>query len=465
MKKAIDAKRPNQLKIITWNCQGAFRKKADYILAHRPDILVVQECEYTDRLVFNKGTPQPQQMLWFGDNKHKGLGIFSYSDYRFRLMEQHSAKFKIITPLAVTGGKIDFTLFAIWANNRDDPDGQYVEQIWKALAHYDQLLTNGPVILTGDFNSNTIWDRPRRIGNHTAVVNKLAQKNIFSVYHKRYKQDQGKEAHPTFFLQRNRNKPYHLDYCFASASLINKKTLVEAGTFDQWVAHSDHTPLITTFNLVSPVNNKAKKKSSSRIVNAADIKKLLTIDKLFSRIYHTFGSPPDWGRPAGFISLSRIILEQQVSLPSANAHFVKLHKYVKELTPGNILRLSDKEMLECQISRQKTAYLRALSCAITTKQINLEKLHSLPQVEIRKQLTAIKGIGHWTADVYLMFCMQAKDVFPIGDIALVNTVKELTNAKTKEDILQLTENWKPFRSLASYFLWHYYLKKRNRLAE
>lgn len=455
----------HQLKIITWNCQGAFRKKADYILAHRPDILVVQECECPDRLVFGTGTPQPQQILWFGDNKHKGLGIFSYSDYRFRLMEEHTAELKIISPLAVTGGKIDFTLFAIWANNRDDPDGQYVEQIWKALAHYDPLLTNGPVILTGDFNSNTIWDRPRRIGNHTAVVNKLAQKNILSVYHQQYKQHQGQEAHPTFFLHRNKNKPYHLDYCFASASLINKKALVDVGTFHQWIAHSDHTPLITTFNLAHPKNAKATKKINPHIVNPTHIKKLLATDKLFSRIYHTYGEPPNWSRPAGFISLSKIILEQQVSLASASAHFAKLQNYIGEFTPHNILHLSDVEMRTCQISRQKSTYLRALSAAIINKEINLKKLHLLTEPEIRKQLTAIKGIGHWTTDVYLMFCMQAKDIFPIGDVALVNTVKELTTAKTKEDILQLAENWKPFRSLAAYFLWHYYLKKRNNVVK
>ena len=94
--------------------------------------------------------------------------------------------------------------------------------------------------------------------------------------------------------------------------------------------------------------------------------------------------------------------------------------------------------------------------------VDLEELPKLNETEIRKQLTSIKGIGDWTTDIYLMFCLQSKDIFPIGDIAVVNTVKELSDAKTKEEIILLAEKWKPFRSLAVYFLWHYYLNKRNR---
>jgi len=160
-----------------------------------------------------------------------------------------------------------------------------------------------------------------------------------------------------------------------------------------------------------------------------------------------------------------MILEQQVSLASANAHFIKLNSYLDGFTPSNILSLTDEEMRTCQISRQKAKYLWALSTAILTEELNLEELQELNEHEIRKQLTAIKGIGHWTTDVYLMFCLQAHDIFPIGDIALVNTVKELTTAKTTDEIMLLAERWKPFRSLAVYFFWHYYLKKRNRPSE
>lgn len=135
------------MKLITRTCQGAFRKKADIILRQRPDILVVQECEHPEKLIFGSTTPQPNDFLWFGDNKHKGLGLFSYSEYRFQLLDQHNAALKLIVPISVTGGRMEFTLFAIWANNRHDPDGQYIAQIWKAVNHYDQLLSAGLSIL------------------------------------------------------------------------------------------------------------------------------------------------------------------------------------------------------------------------------------------------------------------------------------------------------------------------------
>jgi DNA-3-methyladenine glycosylase II len=204
--------------------------------------------------------------------------------------------------------------------------------------------------------------------------------------------------------------------------------------------------------------------NNNGIVNEKDIKALIRRDKLFARILKQYGPPPDWSREPGFISLSKIILEQQVSLASANAHYQKLHAYLGEFSPSNILKLTGDEMRSCQISRQKAKYLRELSTAIINNEIDLLKLAGLNEQEIRTQLTAIKGIGHWTTDIYLMFCLQAKDIFPIGDVAVVNTVKELSGAQTLEDICKLAEHWKPLRSLAVFFFWHYYLKKRNRIS-
>jgi len=200
----------------------------------------------------------------------------------------------------------------------------------------------------------------------------------------------------------------------------------------------------------------------SRIVNQHDIDLLIGRDNLFATIWKTYGPPPDWSREAGFVSLGRIILEQQVSLASANAHFQKLNAYLAEFSPLHILKLTDEEMRSCQISRQKAKYLRALSEAVSSGEIVLAQLADLSEPDIRLKLTAIKGIGHWTADIYLMFCLQQKDIFPIGDIAVVNTVKELSGVQTVDEIRALAESWRPFRSLATYFLWHYYLRKRGR---
>lgn len=227
----------------------AFRKKADYILAHHPDILVVPECEHPDKLKFNHDTPLPTDIFWYGTNPHKGLGVFSYSNYRFNLLDIHNPDFKNILPLTVTGGSFDFTLFAVWANNPKDRDGHYITQVWKAMHHYDHLLLNTKTMLIGDFNSNTIWDRPRRAGNHSTVVEKLEAKGIFSAYHKFLRQTQGQEQHPTLFMYRHPDKPYHLDYCFASTDFMDKISDVEVGSHRDWSQYSDHTPLFVTFDL------------------------------------------------------------------------------------------------------------------------------------------------------------------------------------------------------------------------
>lgn len=200
-----------------------------------------------------------------------------------------------------------------------------------------------------------------------------------------------------------------------------------------------------------------------KIVNKSDIKKLTSSHKLFSKIKDKYGIPPNWQRPEGFISLARIILEQQISLASAEAHFIKLNNYLREFSPSEILKLTDEEMRACQISKQKSKYLRALSQAVLNNELDFDSLSRLNPSEVRTKLTSIKGIGNWTTDIYLMFCLQSKDIFPLGDIALITTIKELTNIKTEEGIIRFTKKLKPLKSLAAYFLWYYYLKKRNRI--
>ena len=227
----------------------AYRKKAGFILPYSPDIAVISECECPEKLKFSSDTKLPTDVIWYGTNPHKGIGIFSYTDYQFQLLDCHNPLFKNILPIAVTGGNVDFTLFAIWANNPQDKEGQYVTQVWKAINYYDDLIHETKTILIGDFNSNTIWDKPRRIGNHTTVVDKLGLKKIYSIYHKYYNQIHGKEEHPTLHLYRHEKRPYHLDYCFASNDFIENVESFEIGTYQDWTMYSDHNPLIINFNI------------------------------------------------------------------------------------------------------------------------------------------------------------------------------------------------------------------------
>jgi DNA-3-methyladenine glycosylase II len=198
------------------------------------------------------------------------------------------------------------------------------------------------------------------------------------------------------------------------------------------------------------------------IVNSRDMTRLLGKDATFSKIRKQYGPPPDWRREVGFVSLSRIILEQQVSLESAAAHFAKLDAYLEAFEPAEILRLTDEEMRACQISRQKAVYLRALSEAVLAGELVFEELERADEDEVRRRLTRIKGIGDWTANIYLMFCLRRKDIFPHGDIAVENTVRELYGLESREEVAAISERWKPLRSLAAYFFWHYYLQRRNR---
>jgi DNA-3-methyladenine glycosylase II len=185
------------------------------------------------------------------------------------------------------------------------------------------------------------------------------------------------------------------------------------------------------------------------------------MDADFAKVIDLYGYPPFWSRPNTFESLVHIILEQQVSLASALSALNKLRERVQEITPARILLLTDAEMRECYCSRQKTAYIKYLAEAIISGQLNLEAFEQMEDENIRRQLTTLKGIGNWTVDVYVMFALQHTDVFPVGDLAIVNSIKRLkalSKETTKEELMIIAEQWKPYRTVASMLLWHYYLK-------
>jgi DNA-3-methyladenine glycosylase II len=187
-------------------------------------------------------------------------------------------------------------------------------------------------------------------------------------------------------------------------------------------------------------------------------------DKVFTSIIEKHNYPPMWTRPASFATLIHIILEQQVSLASALAAFNKLKQKIGTITPGKLLKLSDEQMKACYFSRQKMMYARHLAEALISKKLQLKKLSASPDEEIRAALKQIKGIGDWTADVFLMFALQRADVFPIGDLAMVNALKEvkqLPKNTAKEELLLMAESWRPYRTIAAMLLWHHYIKTRN----
>jgi len=192
---------------------------------------------------------------------------------------------------------------------------------------------------------------------------------------------------------------------------------------------------------------------------------LASTDKDLALIIRTHDYPPMWTRPNTFETLVHIILEQQVSLASALAALNKLRARLKEVTPERFMELSDEELKACYFSRQKTVYSRGLAVALLNDHLELPMLESLPDDEVRAKLITLKGIGHWTIDVYLMFVLRRTDIFPMGDLAALNAlrrVKKLSRDTSKEHLSKVVARWQPYRTVATMLLWHLYLSSPMR---
>ncbi|WP_136669018.1 DNA-3-methyladenine glycosylase [Flavobacterium sp. H122] len=186
-------------------------------------------------------------------------------------------------------------------------------------------------------------------------------------------------------------------------------------------------------------------------------------DKIFRQIVDEYGLPEIIpSRPEGFETLVLLILEQQVSIDSAKATFLRMRDAVGAILPQNLIHISEEEFRTYGVSRQKAKYINHLADAVLHNKIDLSKLSLKSSEEVREELIRLKGIGNWTIDVYLMFCLQKQDVLPIGDVAIVNTMKELLLLDDKEQMVEYARLWSPYRTYASFLLWHYYLQKRGR---
>jgi DNA-3-methyladenine glycosylase II len=197
---------------------------------------------------------------------------------------------------------------------------------------------------------------------------------------------------------------------------------------------------------------------------ASAARRLSEIDPDLAAVIKTYGLPPLWTREPGFPTLVYIILEQQVSLASARALYQRLQEAVKPFTPGRFLKLSESEMRRLGFSRQKSRYTRLLAEAIHRKQFALHKLHEVEDALAREQLMALKGIGNWTADIYLLSALRRPDIWPIGDLALataVQEVKRLRKRPSPERLEKMSAPWRPWRAVAARLFWHAYLCKRG----
>lgn len=199
---------------------------------------------------------------------------------------------------------------------------------------------------------------------------------------------------------------------------------------------------------------------------------LIQKDDVLKRIISEFGLPIIQKREEGFASMCHIILEQQVSIASAKAAYEKLVNLVGEVDPFTIHNATDEDLRSCGISRQKTIYLKDVAQRVIRKELSFTSLPMKTEQQIRNELIQIKGVGNWSIDVYLMFCMQSQDIIPLGDIAIKNTLMELYNCQSEEEMLAILPIGNRFEHLlplsfgiitskkeAKYKYWYFGVKK------
>ena len=199
---------------------------------------------------------------------------------------------------------------------------------------------------------------------------------------------------------------------------------------------------------------------------ARSVAELTATDPRLADLVAAHGTPAHWLRPAGFASLVLFILEQQVSLASAAAAYRKVLDRLGTMTPTQLLASTPEQLRQDGVSRQKDRYLRALAAAVESGALELDHLAALPDEDVRAALTAVPGIGRWTADVYLLACLGRPDLWPVGDRALQVAAAETLGLDTVPDqvaLEQLGQRWRPHRSTAARLLWHGYLARRGRL--
>jgi DNA-3-methyladenine glycosylase II len=193
---------------------------------------------------------------------------------------------------------------------------------------------------------------------------------------------------------------------------------------------------------------------------AEGVAELSRRDPHLAAVVARHGAPPLWDRPQGFPTLVQIILEQQISLSAGRAAYLRLERLAGEVTPERIAALDEAAMRGAGLTRQKSHYIRELAIAIVEGRFDAERLAHLDDEDARAALVALKGIGPWTADIYLLMALGRADVWPGGDLALVAAMREVKRMRSTPDarrIGRLTRSWSPWRAVAARVLWHHYL--------
>jgi DNA-3-methyladenine glycosylase II len=193
---------------------------------------------------------------------------------------------------------------------------------------------------------------------------------------------------------------------------------------------------------------------------AQGVAELARRDRHLAVVVARHGAPPLWDRPPGFQTLVQIILEQQISLSAGRAAYARLERLAGAVTPERVAALSETELRSAGLTRQKSSYIRGLAQAIVSGEFDPNALAELDDAGARASLIGLRGVGNWTADIYLLMALGRADIWPSGDLALVAAIREVKRMRSlpsAERIERITRSWSPWRAVAARVLWHHYL--------
>jgi exodeoxyribonuclease-3 len=238
------------MRVVSWNCGSGFHRKVDALMALAPDVAIVQECADLETLARKAPEFTATDSVWTGDNSHRGLGVFSFGQYRLR-RRGPAAAITYALPVSVAGPHA-FNLLALWSHYGKSPVRVAAPgPTLLALRGYAHFLSEQPALVAGDLNNHVRWDKPGKASNHLNAVTVCAALGLVSAYHAFHGIEQGRERHPTLYWRdRSRTGPtFHIDYAFIPHAAVPLLRSVAVGSYAKWIGTglSDHAPLIVDF--------------------------------------------------------------------------------------------------------------------------------------------------------------------------------------------------------------------------
>src|SRR5580704_11111456 len=274
------------MRLVAWNCNMALERKIEFLLGLRPDIAIVSECAEPDRIRRRDADWLEGDPVWVGRNPHKGLGVFTFNGYTARIAEPYHPTLRYVVPVHIAG-PLPCNLLAVWALNAGAGISRKHQAgpLRRALTKYRNFLTERPAIVAGDWNSNTIWDKPGWRINHSTKVDILANLGIVSAYHAISGEPHGKESVPTLYWRdRTKDGPtYHIDYVFVPQRWIDRIRHLSVGSFEDWCGAglSDHVPIVVDIDVAGAASQPGATRTAG--AGAAGCSDILLRDEIVRR--------------------------------------------------------------------------------------------------------------------------------------------------------------------------------------